>query len=176
MFADALLDSHHQSRRGWATVTSFGIQAIAVACLLIVPLFYTQVLPHIRVTPPIVLAPIGDIAQQPVARPTTAGGPSIYTIARNDMLMAPSRVPPGINSNPDIGVPNIVIGTGVGRVGIPDGILGAPETMTRRPLPPPVAEKPPIVSRMMEGSLLHRVEPTYPPVSNSCQNSGHSGP
>lgn len=173
MFADALLDSHHQSRRGWATVTSFGIQAIALACLLIIPLFYTQVLPHIRVMPPIVLAPIGDIAQQPVSRPTTARGPSIYTIARNDIFMAPSRVPHGINADPEIGVPNIAIGTGGSRVGIPDGILGAPETITSRPLPPPpVVEKPRIVSRMMEGSLLHRVGPIYPPLAIAARIQG----
>jgi len=110
MFADALLDSHHQSRRGWATLTSFGVQAIAVAFLLIVPLFYTQVLPHLRVIPPVIIAPLGDTtAQQPASRQTAGGAPSIYTIVRTDMLMAPNHVPRGINSNPDVDAPNIFI-------------------------------------------------------------------
>ena len=175
MFADALLDSHHQSRRGWATLTSFGVQAIAVVFLLVVPLFYTQVLPRLRVIPPVIIAPLGErVVQQPMAKTTSGWGATIYTIVRTDALMQPSRIPHGFASNTPVEVSNIPIGSGIGsHIGVPDGILGVAETATNRPLPPPPAvAKPIIVSRMMEGSLAHRVEPIYPPLAIAARIQG----
>ncbi len=176
MFADALLDSPHlgNSRRGWATFTSFGMQAIAVACLLIVPLFYTQVLPHLRAVPPVILAPWGDsVPPQPAPIQARGGRPSIFTVARPNVLITPYDVPHGVNSSPDIHAPTIPGSGWSGPSGIREGILGIAQVITipSRPTAPPPT-KPVIVSRMMEGSLIHRVEPAYPPLAITARVQG----
>ena len=47
MFTDATFDSLPNQRHGraWATLTSFGLQAILVTCVMMMPLYYTQVMP-----------------------------------------------------------------------------------------------------------------------------------
>src|SRR5215813_6530897 len=89
MFADALLDSHH-SRRGWATLTSFGIQAIFIACLLILPLLYTQVLPQMRTTPRLI-ARLGDNVPQPPAPAQLAHSENSINPTPQIIVLSPAR-------------------------------------------------------------------------------------
>ena len=51
MFADSFCDSgwSNRSHRGWTTLVSFALQALAVGCLLLLPLLYTQGLPRLAV-------------------------------------------------------------------------------------------------------------------------------
>ena len=179
MFADALLDSHRldHSRRGWATLTSFGLQAIALVCLLIVPLFYTQVLPHLPSMSTIV-APLGSPAPiRPSASTQPAGsGPSIYVLAHLNGLVLPHPVPHGDSLDPSVNPPDVPfggIGTGNGsnNPGIP-GIWGGTGTAA----PPVIPQRPtpvhPRISAMMEGSLIHRVEPIYPSLARTARVQG----
>ena len=177
MFADALLDSHHQSRRGWATLTSFGIQAIFVACLLILPLLYTQVLPQMRSTPRLI-ARFGDNLPQPVAPAQPAhSGASVNPTPHITLLTQPPRIPTVITSGPEIEAPNLPLGpTGPfgNGPGLPDGVRNALDTVAVRITPPPptVTVKAPRVSAMMEGSLLRRVDPIYPGPAKSVRVQG----
>ena len=178
MFADALLDSHHQSRRGWATLTSFGLQAIAVACLLILPLLYTQVLPFMQ--PPAIhmVAPIGDTApvRQNVSTQSARGGPSIYAIIRNDGLIVPHLQPRGTDPGTDVAPPDFPItGPGNGqRSGGPiTGIWGSFGPGTPPVIPQHPTTKAPPISAMMEGSLIHKVEPVYPTIAISARIQGN---
>lgn len=176
MFADALLDSHHLSRRGWATLTSFGIQAIAVAFLLAIPMFYTQVLPQMRVTPHLI-ASLGDNAPQPSAsRQAVRGEPSIYTELRINVLTAPRSVLLVTSTGPDIEAPNLPIGSAdASRIGpgSPVGVFHSLDQVAVRVTPPPpVAAKTPRISVMMEGSLIHRVDPVYPSLARAARVQG----
>ena len=58
MFADFLSDSDwsNHSHRGWTTLISFALQALAVGCLLLLPLLYTDGLPRLAMLAPL-LAP-----------------------------------------------------------------------------------------------------------------------
>lgn len=179
MFADALLDSQQlgHPRRGWATLTSFGLQAIAVACLLIVPLFYMQVLPHLQSTSTIIAPPVGPAPiQQTAPAVVAAGGPSIFTIAQNNGVRTSSVVPRGIDLGSDVEPPSfpLLAGDTTGRTGsgIP-GVLGGtgvgvPPIMPRQS----ATANPPRISAMMEGSLMHRVEPIYPAIARSAHIQG----
>ena len=67
MFADPLSDSgwsnqsrSNQSHRGWTTLISFALQALAVGCLLCLPLLYTEGSPQPK-------QPAGKPAGQPRA-------------------------------------------------------------------------------------------------------------
>jgi hypothetical protein len=56
MFADGMLETSwaQRSRRGWMTLTSLGLQALAAAFLLLLPLIGTTALPPLRpLSPPV---------------------------------------------------------------------------------------------------------------------------
>src|SRR5207237_5216328 len=57
----------NRSHRGWTTLASFTVQAIAVSSLLILPLLYTSFVPTLEFIRPLV-APIA----QPVPAPESA--------------------------------------------------------------------------------------------------------
>ena len=50
MFADSVLETSwaQRSRRSWTTLTSFGLQAVVIGLLLLVPLLTTAGLPSTR--------------------------------------------------------------------------------------------------------------------------------
>ncbi len=178
MFADALLDSHHHSRRGWATLTSFGIQAIFVACLLVLPLFYTQVLPQMRTsetfTMPLAPAPIihaepiehsgGEISENPVAGPT---------------IQVPIEIPNHIahSGDGDSSNPPQVFGDGshlgIGGGNPEIGVIGSFGTGRPPVLQEQVKPRDLRISVMMEGSLIHRVEPIYPSMARNVRIQGN---
>ena len=66
MFADSFCDSDwsNRSHRGWTTLISFSLQAIAVGCLLLLPLLYSQGLPRLVSFTPL-LAPAPPPALHP---------------------------------------------------------------------------------------------------------------
>jgi len=177
MFADALLDSHHQSRRGWATLTSFGIQAIFIACLLILPLLYTQVLPQMKtsetLTMPLGPAPILHAEPAPPSGGSISQNPVVQQIFEAP-IRVPSRIDPSgggdTTSLPFTGTGGPYTGVGGGDPQI--GVIGSYGTARVPVLEPPQIKKPVRVSVMMEGSLLHRVEPIYPPPAKSIRVQG----
>jgi periplasmic protein TonB len=179
MFADALLDSHHQSRRGWATLTSFGIQAIFIACLLILPLLYTQVLPHMPMTSEMITMPVGppptaDV--EPIQR--SQGGSVSQNPVVGQFIRMPSAIPTGIDrsrggdTNPPVfGDPIPYTGTGGGpQIGVVGGSgTGRPPILQEAVK----AHNPPPISVMMEGSLLRRIEPVYPVLAKAGRIQGN---
>ena len=66
MFADFSPDSDwpSHSHRGWTTLISFALQALAVGCVLLLPLLYTEGLPRL-----VLLAPLLTPAPPPSAPP-----------------------------------------------------------------------------------------------------------
>jgi protein TonB len=178
MFADVLLDSHHQSRRGWAALTSFGIQAIGIAFLLVIPLFYTEVLPRQRAILDNIIVPQGPtpvIHADPVQH---SGGGSSQSSLIADFIRVPSRVSDhivqsqeGDPSNPPLPWNGFSHDIGGGK-NHPDviGSIGAGPgpVLAQQTIKPPVR-----ISVMMEGSLIHRVEPTYPAPAKSVRIQGN---
>jgi len=52
---------------------------------------------------------------------------------------------------------------------VSDSVLGSDQVL---PPPPPPAVRHPPVSRMMEGNLIHRVQPDYPPLARQVRVQG----
>jgi len=179
MFTDSMLEVTwaQRSRRSWTTLTSFGLQVLVISLLLLLPLWKTVGLPKVwMASTPISLG-------RPDIRPTTApphGGTHSGTPTTAVVIpfVQPGSVPIGIHNGPIEPAPEP---PGDGKNGIPGlGLYGAPDGV---PLPisairfVPTPAPPPVVHRfrtasMLEGSLVRRVLPVYPPLARSARVQG----
>jgi len=176
MFADSLLETSwaQRSRRSWMTLTSFGVQAVAIGVLLIIPMITTVGLPLARtVSTPISMG-------RPNPRPTRvldhvrSGG--IQIVPYDGLIRMPRSIPHGIPKG-DSGPIQI----GGGGDGIGFGNSFDPNAFPlpiggTRPVMPVVAATQAVhplrISNMLPGSLVHRVEPVYPAPARNARIQG----
>lgn len=180
MFADSLLDSQwaNRSHRGWTTLASFAMQALAVAVVLALPLIYTEGLPKLQLLS--MSAPIGPPPGPPP--PTGTRHPAMNPAQSNmfhGIVVAPPTIPTSIQHVVDDGsapeAPPCVFcvqgGTGPGS-GTNSVIKSIGDSMTAAPPPPPPVVHPLRISHMMEGNLIYRVQPIYPPLARAARIQG----
>ena len=178
MFADSLLDASRgqRSRRSWTTLTSFGLEAIIIGLLLLLPLLQTVVLPSARsVSTPVSL---GQPAAEPAAPwPRSGAAPAAQPTLVLTRFLQPTRIPTTIATGPDVGSdvpPGIPIGPG--GPGDPNGVLRSAlepsGTTPVMPVRPAVATRAIRASSLLEGNLIRRVQPVYPPPARSMRVQG----
>ena len=180
MFADSLSDSgwSNHSRRGWITLISLALQALSVGCLLFLPLIYTEGLPRLALLAPL-LAPAPPPAAPPPVHPHPNSDPAAQSNLLGSRLMAPQLIPPTVTMLSETVPPRSVepsmlagachgVGAPYSRSAVLDSILGSGLVV---PPPPPAVRHPP-TSRMMEGNLLHRVQPGYPTLARQVRVQG----
>jgi protein TonB len=181
MFADSLLETSwdQRSRRSWITFTSFGLQSVVIGLLLLSPLLTTVGLPSSRV----LQRPTSFGAPPPPARPmerqhrTTV----VQSNLANNVLITPPSIPPKVATINEVEPPpQVSYDSGTGVVGS-TGDDGGGDALNRlgigrtavAPLPPPT---PTIrtfrTSSILEGSLIRRVQPVYPPLARSVRVQG----
>ena len=141
LFADSMLETSwaQRARRSWTTLTSFGVQVLAIGCLLLLPLWKTIGLPAVRmVSTPVSL---GRPAAEPAHGIRTAASPTPRPNLNSIQLMAPSRVPPLVSMTGDApsdpgssGPPSLGVYTGPS-LGGPGGITNLLGPGTRRSRP-----------------------------------------
>lgn len=182
MFAESMLENSwgQRTRQGWTTFTSFGVQAVVIGLLLVLPLWKTVGLPPARVLPtPVTLAPpppIGPIVhQQNVGTITPRNFDQNVIVAsaetpRNILMTAEPSTPPVIGSSPS----GVRDGTGNGSAGDVWRALG---DFVARPAPLPVPAPAPNTrvfrsSDLLAGSLVRRVQPVYPALARSARIQG----
>jgi protein TonB len=180
MFADSLLDSRwaDRSRRGWTTLASFTAQAVAAGVLFLLPLFYTQVLPQFQLVSRLVAPSPPPAPPAPEAARNARANRS--NLSPDGRVMAPLSVPTEIASVDEPSAPPAVdvsglgvigsTGTSPGRNGVLDSIGSGFNTIV--PPPPTPSAHPPRVSRVMEGNLIYRVQPQYPPLARQARIQG----
>src|ERR1700757_3319285 len=161
------------ARRGWTTLASFGLQAMGLSLLLLIPLLTIQGPPKLQwfsalpvPAPPPAPAPPAS-AQRPIQASNVSGGhivqpPSIPpTIAI--FTEQPVAAAPNIDEN---GVPG---GTGIaGRGGIWHALGNNVEIIP----PPPPPTHPLRISHWSEGNLIYPVQPIYPPLARQAHIQG----
>jgi protein TonB len=179
MFSSTLNSSwDERSRRGLTTLTSFGLQALVVGALLVLPLLRPQGLPSFRqLSPPIRL---GQPIEEPPAGNMRASGNSMAPANPTEIVLRmPTRLPKGIpDASNDAPLP--IAGSGPYIPGAttgtanPDGVFGPVGTGTRPIMPsaPAPATGPIRISHMSEGNLIRKVQPAYPPLARSARIQG----
>jgi protein TonB len=179
MFADSILENSwaHRSHRGWTTLTSFTLQTIVIGVLLLIPLLTTGVLPVGHVLPtPIPWGPPPPPAPRPIERQhatvmvsNLAGDVLIIppSIPRHVQMIVENVPPPQVGYGDTPGVP--------GGTGRPGSVWNPISPAASYPLPPPPPA--PVVrqfrtSKMLEGSLIRKVQPVYPPLAKTARVQG----
>jgi periplasmic protein TonB len=167
-----------RSRRGWSTLVSFGLQAVAVGALLLLPLLSMQTLPQLQL-----MASLWTPAPPPGPPPATPAHSPIHATSNmvGIRVIMPTRIPreiENLNENeapPPLGVPGeAVVPGGSGFSGARNFVPGGlgPATAPLPILAPPPAARPPRISHMMEGNLIHRVQPEYPQLARQARIQG----
>ncbi|MGC2226960.1 MAG: energy transducer TonB, partial [Candidatus Sulfotelmatobacter sp.] len=176
MFDDTLnLSWDERSRRGLTTLTSFGLQALAVGGLLVLPLLRPMGLPLLRqLSRPV---SVGEpLAETPAVR-THAGAntaaPSSASIFLRPSPRLRTDLPAADDGPPEIGGPGGYV-SGPSGTGALNGMLDSFGSGTRpiMPVAPAVATHPISVSHMSEGDLVHKIVPTYPPLARAARLQG----
>lgn len=193
LFADSLLDSSvaQRKRRTWATLFSFVLQVCLIGLLLLLPLWFTDVLPKQQL-----LIFLEAPPPPPPPPPPAASTPSAARVVKvtsnivNGRLRAPSRIPAKVQIiEDDAPAPVGTIGGVVGGVpgGIPGGQLGGviggiissssslavvPKLSKPVPTAQPTVQRVRVSPGVTKGLLIYRVEPTYPPLAQQARVQG----
>lgn len=166
-----------RSRRGLTTLTSLGLQVLAVGVLLVLPLLRPAGLPLFRsLSTPVSLGqPLGE---PPAGRPHTGASNPLPSNPESIVLRLRPQLPVGMPASrddgpPQIGGPGSSLFDGTGR-GDPNGAAGLFSGGSHPALP--VAPAPPAaplrLSHMSEGDLIRKVQPTYPPLARAARIQG----
>jgi periplasmic protein TonB len=165
------------SRRGLTTLTSFGIEALVVGVLLIVPLLRplgTPLLHHLST--PISLSPVPPepvaVRSQPAAGPVANRNVAEIVLRQPDEI--PAQIAPGTGELAPPIAPSGAYIPGARGIGDSTGVWNSVGAGTV-----PVIPKGPVpalqtihLSHMSEGDLIHKVVPTYPPLARTARIQG----
>lgn len=179
LFADSLLQSSSDQRirRSWTTLSSFGLQALAMGLLLMLPLVRPDRIPllHRLATPVSLGQPLHDAP--PIHAQAGSSTPAPSNLLNNRVL-APSRIPRTIAQIADDLPPQPFGSTGSslspnGVQGLLEGIAsGGGEAKPILPTPPPTVTRTIRISQMSPGSLIYQTQPVYPPMARTAHIEG----
>jgi len=186
IFSDSLLDFRKQNKRhALATTTSFILNCLAVGVMLIMPLMFTGTLPKAQLLTFLVAPPPPPPPPPPAAEAVQRVVRQIQTdLLNTGQLRTPSRIPQKVQMiHEEEAPPPLAVATGgvVGGVpgGIPGGsaggVIGSILSSTAAAVPkfqPVVPQRVRISQGVTRGLLVHRVEPSYPPLARAARVQG----
>ena len=184
MFEDSLIESSGKLRtkQGATTFVSFVLQSILVVVLVLIPLIYTEALPMKALMSTVIVAPPPPPPPPPPPAPAqVVHVTKIETEVINGALRTPTKIPEKVKMiKEDQAPPPAAAVTGVvGGVpgGVPGGQIGGVIGGIVSSVPmavPKVAtpQKVRVSQGVLQGNLLHQVQPQYPPIARAARVSG----
>jgi len=166
VFEQTFIQAQINDKKRYALLLSLLLQVAALAALIAAPLLYTQVLPRARLrsvfaapTPPPPVLP-----KPPATMNAATSAPRSFRFTALDMHIQPLPkiaegpvAPPATPFDPGIATDIDSIGASL------------PGTPARPPDPQPfvktAANKPLRIASMQASQLIHKVQPTYPPMA-----------
>lgn len=168
---------NERSRQGFSALFSFGLQAIVLLALLLLPLLRPTGLPFLReLSAPVSLGRLS--ADAPAQRPHSAASTTAQFRPSDIAFRTPSWIPHGVRNTTDDAPPQIGNGTAIGdgvASGNVDGIpnifsnSSGPVMPAPQPAPTPHTLR---ISQMSQGDLIHKVVPTYPAPARNARIQG----
>lgn len=160
------LSATRPSARRWTAFASFVLQAVIIAAALVFPMLYPQSLPLAFLDHKIfVPLSTGEVHADTSTRGSTSSGPAplqVLVVSRNGISFKPQATEPGTDpAAPSFwsGPPG---GINLGFVNVGPAVLP----------PPPTASRSIRRSVVMEGNLIHRVDPQYPVIAKQIHLEG----
>ena len=186
MFADSLLEFGQQKKRhAFATTTSFVLNCLAIGVMLIMPLVFTESLPKAQLLTFLVAPPPPPPPPPPAAEQVQKVVRQIQTDMLNTgQLRTPSRIPQKVQMIHEEEAPPPMPATGgvVGGVpgGMPGGqvggvigsIVNSSSNLTVPKFIPATPQRVRISQGVTKGLLIHKQEPTYPPLARAARVQG----
>ncbi len=188
MFEDSLLESGNRfgsKRRLGTTVVSVIIQCFLIGILILIPLIYTDALPKAQLMTFLAApAPPPPPPPPPVATQVKIVKP-IASDLDNGALRTPTKIPNkvAIIKEEEPPPPSMGGATGgvIGGVGVPGGslngvlggIISAANTAAANVPKIAAPTRVRVSSGVVEGMLLRKVQPNYPPLAKQARIQGH---
>lgn len=178
MFEDSLIESGNRlkTNRGRMAAISFGLQAILVGILVLIPLLITEALPKQQLTTFLVAPPPPPPPPPPPAAPVHIVH-QVQTDIVNNQLRTPTRIPQKVQMIKEDAAPpsmnsmgGVVGGTGSGS---PGGVIGGILSSTNIKAPTVAApQRIRVSSGVSTGNLIRKVTPQYPAIARTAHISG----
>lgn len=171
MFEDSTFESTGRIRtrsRGWMIATFF-LNAAILATLILIPLFHPDALPRQMISTLLTTPPVPETPPPPPKNLHAFHGKPEFVGQR---LFAPQAIPDHIGRDLGPEAPANVIAMDIGSA-FPDGTSSA--FTTHRAIPIVHADIPSSVrlpSRLVEGMLIYKQTPRYPPIAVAAHIEG----
>jgi protein TonB len=177
MFEDSLIESGGKLRtaRGRTTTFSFVLEAIIVGVLVLIPLLFTEALPKAQLMMALV-APPPPPPPPPPAAPVHVVK-QVQTDIINNQLRTPTKIPKKVEMIKEEEAPPPSMGV-VGGItgGVPggsmNGVIGGIIGNTPVAVPRVAVQRVRVSQGVTQGMVLHRVQPTYPPLARTARVQG----
>ena len=186
MFSDSVLEFGQQKKRhAFATTTSFVLNCLAIGVMLIMPLVFTESLPKAQLLTFLVAPPPPPPPPPPAAQVQKIVRQIQTDLMNTGQLRTPSRIPHKVQMVHEEEAPPPMPATGGVVGGVPGGMPGGQvggvigsivsSTSNLAAVPkfvPVTPQRVRISQGVTKGLLIHKQEPTYPPLARAARVQG----